>query len=82
MHLYPWRFVEIWLADAADWEVVSTMNSFQLESHLDTLLVKLPGVTVIPGFGGELHVMETPKIYSDDEELYSTLVTEEVRVHS
>ena len=70
----------MWLADAAEWEVVSTMNSFHLESHLDTLLVKLPGLTVTPGFGGELHLMDTQKIRLDDEELFSTLVTEKVGV--
>ena len=79
-HLYPWTFVEIWLADTGDWEVVSTLNSFQLEAHFDTLLVKLPGVTVMPGFGRELHQLESPNICSEDMELESIAVTEEVRV--
>ena len=82
LHLYPWTSVEIWLAHLADWEVVSTVNSFQLDAHFDTLLVKLPGVTVMPGFGRELHLLDTPKIHLDDLELDSTVVTEKVRVHS
>ncbi|KAI0710285.1 hypothetical protein C8T65DRAFT_739737 [Cerioporus squamosus] len=75
--LYPWNRVDIWLAAEEEWATVSTLNTFELDARYDTLLVKLPCVTCLPGFGRWVSVFDGMKTRPEDfgETVYA--VTEE-----
>ncbi|RPD67801.1 hypothetical protein L226DRAFT_576935 [Lentinus tigrinus ALCF2SS1-7] len=59
--LHPWGIVEIWLAGDGEWSVVSIGNSFHLDAKYDTILVRIPGITLMPGFGREMNSLEAAR---------------------
>lgn len=48
------QFLDIWLAKDGEWDGTKLHGRFQVESNVDTLLVKLPWVGVTAGIGREL----------------------------
>ncbi len=62
--------------------MVSVFNRFELDARYDTLLVKLPFVTCVPGFGRELCAFDAAKDRPGDfgEDEYAVL--KEVRGYS
>ena len=78
--LDDWHLVQLWVWEMADWEVVSTLNSFHVDAKYDSVLVKLPGVTCTPGFGRELWTTEAGDEQPEGFGEQALLVTEEVRV--
>ncbi len=53
-----WTRVNLWLAEDAEWSVVSIEDSFWLSADYDTVLLRVPGTMHPLGLGREMHALD------------------------
>ncbi len=50
--------MNLWLAEDAEWSVVSIEDSFWLSADYDTVLIRVPGTLHPLGLGREMHALD------------------------
>ncbi|TFK85200.1 hypothetical protein K466DRAFT_601377 [Polyporus arcularius HHB13444] len=65
-----WNRVNMWLAEDAEWQMISVAESFWLEAEYNTVLLRIPGTIHALGLGREIHALECvderPESFGED----------------